>query len=445
MNDDSSRNDDFEVADKGEWYDPVSRSTREVLLSSHDDANAWAIAITKWANPIVRSIHCIVNPTSGTGQARSVWEKLVEPLLRVTPHSVHVHYTQGPGDATTYCKEVTLEAGQSTVFAVVGGDGSMSEALNGLMHRTDAERGRFTVCFVPAGSSNAMAHMLGMGDPLTAAWALAKGRQQAMDLFAFHQGIWSADGFRPSRLTMYGFLSVTQGLVADIDIDSECMRCCGDVRYTAYTIGKLFCCCCCSICAPGHARTVYPSRIQWLTAESSAGEGTTQRILQDTKPQRGPVYNLDSPDHRQAWTGDLQFFNLLAAPAIDKKMHLSPGKRLDDAALHLQWMTPKCNLSLVGEFSRMEASTHLSSPGWADCKVVAVRVDGLDASSKVVVDGERVKDGESWQAEVLPSYVNVVVGSGPLISFGANNEQSQSESPSCRLPIPKSRVPSATL
>jgi len=238
-------------------------------------------------------------------------------------------------------------------------------------------------------------------------------------LFAFHQGSWSATEFEATSAPRYGFLSITQGLIADIDIDSESLRCCGEARFTAYAVAKILCCCCCCWCAPVHARTKYSSRIRYLTDGTSRGEHVKGSSLADQKPPRAPTHRPDSPGW-QEWKGDLQFFNLMAAPALDKTMKVSPEKQLNDATLHLQWMRPACMCSLVGEFSKMEASTHLNGSGWEQRPVVAVCVDALQPNSKVVVDGERAADGKDWQAEVLPAYVNVIVGSGPLQVFGGH-------------------------
>lgn len=407
---------DGEAADRGEWYGKAVRATHEVVLPSRKDADAWAAAIVKWANPKIRTIHCIVNPNSGQGRGRIVWEDIVAPVLRLSPHIVHLYETKAPGDVSEYCKQISVD--RNVIFAAIGGDGTMHEVLNALMQRGDAERGLFTICFVPAGSANAMSHMLGMGDAATAAWALAKGRQLSMDLFAFHQGSWSTTEFEATSAPRYGFLSVTQGLIADIDIDSESMRCCGETRFTAYAVAKILCCCCCCWCAPVHARTKYSSRIRYL----EAGAHVNGSSLAEGNPPRAPAHRPDGPDW-QEWQGNLQFFNLMAAPALDKKMKLSPEKQFDDATLHLQWMKPTCMYSLVGEFSRMETSTHLNRSGWEQRSVVAVCIDDLQPDSKVVVDGERAADGKSWQAEVLPAYVNVIVGSGPLQVFGGRADE----------------------
>eukprot|EP01062_Namystynia_karyoxenos_P036040 TRINITY_DN2628_c0_g1_i1.p1 TRINITY_DN2628_c0_g1~~TRINITY_DN2628_c0_g1_i1.p1 ORF type:complete len:548 (+),score=174.48 TRINITY_DN2628_c0_g1_i1:90-1646(+) len=389
------------VRGSGAWYPAAQRVTKAVRLETPALAEEWAAAINLWAHPTVRTLYCVVNPHSGSGKGRRVWSDIVEPLLRITPHRVVAHVSNGPEDIVRYLAELA-ELPQGAIVAAVGGDGTMSEAVNGLMQRSDAERGRFTICFVPAGSANAMAHMTGAGDALTAAWALAKGRSRPLDLYAFHQ----------SSRVRYGFLSITEALIADIDIDSEGCRCCGAARFTAYAVAKMFLCCCCGCIAPTHARITYPCRIRWLpvgappaAAPPPSHSGQTRR------------YDPESGDGWREWEGELQFFQVMAAPALDQAMRVAPDKRLDDGHLQLQWMRPKSRCALIGEFDRMEASEHLDGEGWDHHRVAAVSVDRLAPTSKVVIDGEQTVPGGDWYAETLPQFVRVVVGSGVLPAF----------------------------
>eukprot|EP00755_Sulcionema_specki_P018702 Sspe_Gene.67558::Locus_39856_Transcript_1_1_Confidence_1.000_Length_949::g.67558::m.67558/K04718/SPHK; sphingosine kinase len=218
-----------------EWYPKASWLDKMIALPDEATAAEWAKRVYDWATPAKSHFHIIVNPNSGSRAGEKVWSQLSK-RLKMTDHSVECYMTKGPGDATRIAQ--SLEMKGNDIIAAVGGDGTMCEALNGLMARSDARKGAFTICFIPAGSANAMAHMTGCGDPVTATWALIKGETAPMDIFAFYQ----------NEKVQYGFLSVTKGMVADIDIDSEMCRCCGPSRFLMYTITKLFCCCCCCCC-----------------------------------------------------------------------------------------------------------------------------------------------------------------------------------------------------
>mmetsp|Transcript_92986 Transcript_92986/g.250943 ORF Transcript_92986/g.250943 Transcript_92986/m.250943 type:complete len:531 (-) Transcript_92986:474-2066(-) len=408
----------------GVWHLTAERRTREADLGDEALAKTWAQAVKTWAYLEPRQLHVVINPFSGTGRGMQIWETVVKPVLDLSPHMVQEHVTTSRGDGTRYCRELQLQLG--ALVAALGGDGTMSEVLNGLLSRKDAKRGAFSVCFVPGGSANAMAHLTGCGDALTAAWALAKGRLKTMDVFALHLGAFQADssfaamaGTEPK----FGFLSMTGALIADIDIDSEVFRCCGETRFTAYAVLKIFGCCLCRCVAKVHSRLQYRYRVRWLpkVAISSLAEQSLMDARDLSKLQLRP----DQPGW-QSWEGDLTFFGAYAAPAISRTMHCARGTTLNDGTLNLQWKTPGGRVELVQQFDMMDEGTHLRTaegqrnlrPTWHQADVLAVIVDHLEANSKVVIDGEALPEGSSWCAEVLPQFVSVVVGSGPLAAFG---------------------------
>lgn len=273
----------------------------------------------------------------------------------------------------------------------------MNEVVNGLMLRADAARGRFTVCFVPAGSSNAMAWMTGVRGAAAAARALLAGATQPLDLFAFHQ----------SGAVRYGFLSCHMATLADVDIDSEVCRWFGHARFPVYTAVKLLCCCCCAPCLPDHARTSYHLRVRWLPAASGVPPAVE-------RPPEGPQHTpADSPGEWEEFEGDVQFFQLMSAPYMDPTMHCAPDARLDDGAVSLQLMRPTNRVALALCFGEIEQGKHLTGKRWTSAKARSVVVDRVAPGEKVVVDGELASRGRGFHLEPLPGFINVVVGDPP--------------------------------
>ena len=77
--------------------------------------------------------------------------------------------TTGPGDA----EAIAASAGEVDVVVVAGGDGTVNEALNGLMRRPD---GALPLAVFPLGTANVLAGELGVPtDPQGAARAIAHG------------------------------------------------------------------------------------------------------------------------------------------------------------------------------------------------------------------------------------------------------------------------------
>lgn len=100
-------------------------------------------------------LHLIVNENARVGRKRSVRE-LVETVLREAGAEYELHVTRQPGDAKALARELSLPQEEKTVW-VVGGDGTLNEAVNGLVLNDSL---RFAL--VPAGSGNDFARGMGL-------------------------------------------------------------------------------------------------------------------------------------------------------------------------------------------------------------------------------------------------------------------------------------------
>ena len=89
----------------------------------------------------------IVNTASRTGKTKETWEKL-KVYLDELNLEYEAYVTTGPADATNFAKKVT-EKGEKVGLFVMGGDGTLNEALNGI---EDFENTYYTP--LPTGSAN---------------------------------------------------------------------------------------------------------------------------------------------------------------------------------------------------------------------------------------------------------------------------------------------------
>ncbi|MBD3319281.1 YegS/Rv2252/BmrU family lipid kinase [Candidatus Woesearchaeota archaeon] len=90
----------------------------------------------------------IVNPFAGKRRALNVANTLARELPRAT-----ITATQGPKDAVKLAQQAT----QNVVIAV-GGDGTVNEVINGLVHNTNKP----SLGIVPLGTANLLAKYLGI-------------------------------------------------------------------------------------------------------------------------------------------------------------------------------------------------------------------------------------------------------------------------------------------
>jgi YegS/Rv2252/BmrU family lipid kinase len=120
------------------------------------------------------AVRIIINPIAGQGRALSVWSQ-VEPLLAAKGIDYQAIYTTAPCHATELAAE-SLARGFDTV-AVLAGDGTIHEAVNGLTG-TGAK-----LCVIPGGRGNDLARTMRIPrEGRAAASLLWCGRARPMDL-----------------------------------------------------------------------------------------------------------------------------------------------------------------------------------------------------------------------------------------------------------------------
>jgi YegS/Rv2252/BmrU family lipid kinase len=116
----------------------------------------------------------IVNPQAKHGEGTKL-TPVIERILASVPHDTIE--TTGPGHAT----DIASEAAGYDVVVAVGGDGTVHEVLNGLMHQPPENRPALAV--LPTGSGNDTCRTLGIPfDVSDAAMILATGERRRFDV-----------------------------------------------------------------------------------------------------------------------------------------------------------------------------------------------------------------------------------------------------------------------
>ncbi len=125
-------------------------------------------------------IKVILNPFSGRGQAGRSWPRVAQTLTRAGI-DFDLSQTERVGHGIELTRQARL-AGFSTVLAV-GGDGTVSEVVNGLAQAATAGATVGRLAVLPLGSGNDFAAMSGSNLPLTQlAQALTAGKTRQLDL-----------------------------------------------------------------------------------------------------------------------------------------------------------------------------------------------------------------------------------------------------------------------
>ena len=120
-----------------------------------------------------RSVHCLVNPTSGGGAAPGSAVPVAR-LLREAGATVQVTYSPGP----LACADLARQAARrGDVVVAVGGDGMLSSVATAVVDAGGV------LGVVPSGRGNDFARMLGLStDPHQVAHTLLEGEPVAVDV-----------------------------------------------------------------------------------------------------------------------------------------------------------------------------------------------------------------------------------------------------------------------
>ncbi|XP_075685652.1 ceramide kinase-like protein isoform X2 [Rhinoderma darwinii] len=157
-----------------------------------------------------KSLKVIINPHSHKGEAPNVYYRHVAPLFKLADIQTHVTETNYKGHILALLKECELQEYDGIVC--VGGDGSLSEVVHGLLLRAQMDAGKtingsisparapLPLGIIPAGTTNVLAYSLhGIRHSVTAALHIIMGNIQPVDACTF-----STD----DKLLRFGFSSM---------------------------------------------------------------------------------------------------------------------------------------------------------------------------------------------------------------------------------------------
>ena len=205
----------------------------------------WKKAINKQCRRTMRKVFCceeseleqtaevaplqllvFINPFGGPGKAEQLFEEQVLPMFTMAEVQSTIVVTKRQNHARDVIKNYDFST--IDVIVVSSGDGLVFEVVNGIMERADWETAiRKPIGILPTGSGNGISasllHESKEEYSLTnAAFLIIRGCPVPMDVATVE----THDGGK-----CYMSLSMSWGMVADVDIESEKMRSLGETRF----------------------------------------------------------------------------------------------------------------------------------------------------------------------------------------------------------------------
>ncbi|XP_037810423.1 sphingosine kinase 2 [Lucilia sericata] len=244
------------------WYKTLKNHRNNHLLLSNPRGKELCGKTAKSIE--TKRLLILLNPKSGSGKARQLFNHQVIPILNEAEVPYDLHVTKHSNYAFDFVRQKNLSIWSGIV--AIGGDGLFHEVLNGILKRSDWNEVVQTLALgiVPCGSGNGLARSIAhcYREPyepkpiIGAALSLVGGQSSLMDVVEIEMN---------NRIA-YSFLSIGWGLISDIDIESERLRPLGYQRFTIWTLHRLI-----------NLRT-YRGRISYLPKNCSSDQNTPETI-----------------------------------------------------------------------------------------------------------------------------------------------------------------------
>ena len=318
-----------------------------------------------------------VNPVSGSGIAQKIWKNQVLPIFKeagveyleiITAYANHAKNCMFNGKVDSSFANSNVNIFEYyDVVVTIGGDGLICEVINGIMDRPDCQEifNKITIAPINGGSGNGLVKSILFANKeeysiVNATINALKGVPSAMDL---------SELCTSTSKRYHSFLTVSWGLVADIDILSEKMRCLGETRlYVAavYFILKA---------------KVYKGRLSMYTGNKA--DFSSEKV----PPLNVPIQNSDG------WTVIESNFSLiwvLQTSHAASTMLSGPGKKLDDGEFMIMVVEKISRLGLLQLLLSFDTGGHVNHPSVKIYKASAYRLEPLCQEGIIACDGEKI-------------------------------------------------------
>ena len=292
-----------------------------------------------------RRFAVVVNPHGGLRRGLTVLEE-VKPVFAAAGAELDVRETTHPGHAAELASTMDLDGCDG--FCVIGGDGTIHEAVGGLMERKQPTSTALGI--IPGGTGNSVLQHLDCSDPLEAARRIVAGNTQTLDVVRVTMG----------NDVAYCVNIIGWGAVVDINRSAERLRWLGPPRY--------------AIAALTHILRAKRRRAKIVLDEKVIEDDFLLAVACNTK-----------------FTG--------------KAMQLAPNAAIDDGKMDVVLVRRATRAQMLKLFKKVYDGSHLSLPCVEYHQVRSFGIEPACADS-LNLDGE-LKGATPMSAEVMTGAMQV--------------------------------------
>lgn len=313
-----------------------------LLAENEEGRSRWLEAINQRLGHVAqRRLLVVINPTSGKKKALTIWQQ-VSVLFDASYISYQVVISQGVEQIRDMLNR--LDISQIDGVVIIGGDGTVYEVINGL-YKADK---KLPLGIIPGGTGNGLCKsLLEMSgeayEAINAAFVVAKGKLKPIDLVLTTQ----------DKKRSYSLLSLSWGLVSDVDIESNGLRFLGDLKNDIYALLRII------------NLRYYPGRLSFIPPDQD-----TKQVIED--------------DFVLVWTMNAKWtaHNMIVAPSGS----LTNGEM--DILLVRRGVS---RWQLLRAFLLIGKGKHIDLKGIECYRAKSLKLEPLNSKGILAVDGEQVE------------------------------------------------------
>jgi sphingosine kinase len=334
-----------------------------------------------------------LNPASGQGKSLSLWKSTIQPMIHEAEIPFDLVSTEYPGHVIDLLlsgskhiqgeqlirsqkakvKVLPLSVEKYSTIVTIGGDGTYSEVINGLLGREKDGKlllERIPVIPLPTGSGNALNRSILFTNKessslLNAVFNLIRGKPFPKDLskiYFYEKGKATNTSFSSkedelNRKTAYSFLMLSYGIVADLDINSEHLHFLGELRFCLYGIFYTL------------QRRCYSGRLSMKLVSDSSSFLPLATSLDKVKDIIVFDSSLDNSSNRDQgqWltiqSDKFSFITVIHTAHLSDSVYFAPGKRFNDNILTVIIAENVTRLQMFEILIRSDNGTHFNVKG----------------------------------------------------------------------------------